>query len=92
MNEKIKELAEQAGFNPIQHGDHIVYDISTNENIKKFAELVARECMTICKETQAAYFKHRKATDDFRDKNIYAEGEAASDIIKYKIKKHFGVE
>jgi hypothetical protein len=48
--------------------------------------------MTICEETQAAYFKHRKATDDFQDKNIYAEGEAASDIIKYKIKKHFGVE
>jgi hypothetical protein len=44
MKTRIKELAEQAGFNPIQRGDHTVYDISTEENIKQFAELIIREC------------------------------------------------
>ena len=59
---------------------------------RKFAELIVGECMTMCDETRADYLKHRKAADDFTDKNIYAEGEAASDVIKYKMKKHFGVE
>ena len=58
----------------------------------KFAELIVRECMSFCDETRSAYLKHRKASDDFTDKNIYAEGEAASDTIKYKMKQHFGVE
>ena len=39
MNERIKELAEQAGF-------HIApYDgINDNDMVKKFAELLIREC------------------------------------------------
>ena len=59
---------------------------------EKFAELIVKECMSMCDETQANYLKHRKATIDFDEKNIFAEGEAASDVIKYKMKKHFGVE
>ena len=90
MNEKIKQFAEQAGFKVNwQHEDVQAIKMARFE---KFAELIVRECMTMCDETRADYFKHRKAADDFTDKNIYAEGEAASDIIKYKMKKHFGVE
>jgi hypothetical protein len=59
---------------------------------EKFAQLIVKECMAICKESQSAYAKYRKDAYDFQDKNIYAEGQAASDTIKYKIKKHFGVE
>ncbi len=44
MNERIQELAEQAGFQSIVRGDHIVFDISTKENLKEFAELIVREC------------------------------------------------
>jgi hypothetical protein len=44
MNERIKELAEQAGFQSIVRGDHIVFDISTKENLKEFAELLIKEC------------------------------------------------
>jgi len=88
MNERIKELAEQA-VNSIS--DHIDFDIPDVFK-EKFAELIVRECMKTCDETQAAYLKYRKASDDFQDKNIYAEGEAACDIIKYKMKKQFGVE
>jgi hypothetical protein len=45
MNQKIRELAEQAGFQSIVRGDHIVFDISTKENLKEFAELIIRECI-----------------------------------------------
>ena len=82
MNEQIRKLMLES--------DCISLNISNK--LEKFAELIVGECMTMCDETRADYFKHRKAADDFTDKNIYAEGEAASDIIKYKMKKHFGVE
>jgi hypothetical protein len=40
MNERIKQLAEQAGFD--------VYGWNENE-LAKFAELIVRECMAMCK-------------------------------------------
>jgi hypothetical protein len=93
MNEQIRELAEQAKF---MAEEDINRQISYNTELKafaeKFAELIVQECMTMCDNVSADYFKHRKAADDFQDKNIYAEGEAACDIIKYKMKKQFGVE
>ena len=44
MNERIKELAEHAGF-------HVApYDgINDNDMIEKFAELIVRECIQVCK-------------------------------------------
>jgi hypothetical protein len=96
MNERFRQLAEQAektytykDFSP--DGGEVTKQEKTVD-LEKFAELIVRECVTMCEETQAGYFKHRKAADDFQDKNIYAEGEAACDVIKYKMKKHFGVE
>jgi hypothetical protein len=50
MNKRIGNLAEQAGFNLIQHGDHTIYDISTKENLKEFAELIVRECVMMADE------------------------------------------
>ena len=92
MNERIKELAVQADLLiKKSNGDEFRYG-NFDPRFQKFAELIVKECMTICDETRADYFKHRKASDDFTDKNIYAEGEAASDMIKHKMKKHFGVE
>ena len=52
MNERILELAEQAGFNLIQHGDHIIYDISTKDNMREFAELIVKECAKFVEETR----------------------------------------
>ena len=82
MNERIQELALQASEN---------YDYHP-EFAKKFAELIVRECMTMSDELKAQYLTSRKSTMDFDEKNIYAEGEAACDVLKYKMKKHFGVE
>jgi hypothetical protein len=59
---------------------------------KRFAELIVRECMSMCDDVSNDYLKNRKAAFDFQDKNIYAEGEAACDILKFKMKTHFGVE
>jgi hypothetical protein len=89
MNERIKELAEQATCDiEDEYGNWV----GCNFDKAKFAELIVQECMTMCDNVSADYFKHRKAADDFQDKNIYAEGESACDEVRYEIKKHFGVK
>jgi vacuolar-type H+-ATPase subunit H len=93
MNERIKELVGQAKFIA---EETINKKISKNAELdafaEKFAELIVRECMTMSNELKAQYLSHRKATTDFDEKHIYAEGEAACDTLKYKMKEHFGVE
>jgi hypothetical protein len=100
MNERIKELAVQARnyaldekriYERMHNTEQCMEEYREVYN-KKFAELIVEECMTMCDTVSADYLKHRKGAFDFQDKNIYAEGEAACDIIKYKMKKHFGVE
>lgn len=41
MNERIKELAEQAGFYSSEYGN-------AEESFIKFAELIVRECAELC--------------------------------------------
>jgi hypothetical protein len=100
MNERIKELAVQARnyaldekriYERMHNTEQCMEEYREVYN-EKFAELIVEECMTMCDTVSADYLKHRKGAFDFQDKNIYAEGEAACDIIKYKMKKHFGVE
>jgi len=43
MNERIKELAEQAGLS-LSQKDYSYYWVESNEDIEKFAELLVREC------------------------------------------------
>jgi len=49
MNERIKELAEQAGATlneGFDGNENFVYGITTSpEELEKFAELIVRECM-----------------------------------------------
>ena len=88
MNEQIKELKKQAA----SYFWALDNDAPAEEYEKKFAELIIQKCMAICDEQRAHYFGERMASDDFIDKNMYAEAESACDIIRYKMKKHFGVE
>jgi hypothetical protein len=90
MNERIRELAEQAQ----QYAEYVTPQGSEwlNAFKEKFAELIVRECMAVCDETQAVYIKYSKTSVDFVDKNLYAEGAAAGNCIKNKIMKRFGVE
>lgn len=64
----------------------------SEEDKAEFAELIVKESIAMCDDLKTQYFKSRRFTTDFNEKNIYAEGEAACDIIKYKMKKQFGVE
>jgi hypothetical protein len=48
MNERIKELAEQAGFNHMGIG----LVIGIEEYHQKFAELIVRECITIARQEE----------------------------------------
>ncbi len=43
MNERIKELMEEAGIY-----DFVVESMGINEEMEKFAELMVRECVSIC--------------------------------------------
>ena len=85
MNERIRELVEQVGTDT--SGKWISVD-----RINELVKLTVGECVSITNQVRADYEQHRRSSTDFNDKNIYAEGEAASDIIKYKMKKHFGVD
>ena len=80
MNERIKELAEQVGVNCV------VPTVGTLEypnkgevdHLKKFAELIVKECVDICNRL---YFDNYPDAEDFERSE---EGDA--------IKKHFGVK
>ena len=77
MNERIRELVRQAGLDdpdfPIEDWDNVP--------LAKFAELIVKECMDIC--------KHDYADDDdqFDLGRVYQAKE-----ITQLIKIHFGVE
>jgi len=51
MNERIRELAEQAEFS--EKDLHIQGD-----NFQKFAELIVKECMRMCEVAQVGYLTH----------------------------------
>lgn len=44
MNERIRQLAEQAGIS-LSQKDFSYYWVESAEDIEKFAELIVRECM-----------------------------------------------
>lgn len=76
MNKQIRELAEQAGFQSIVRGDHIVFDISTKENLKEFAELIVKKCADMVESSSLP--------------DAYSEPCLA--VIAEEIKEHFGVK
>jgi hypothetical protein len=76
MNEKIKQLAEQADAYAHLTGEGMMYQKTRDRYTEKFAELIVRECVGIL-EPKSRYM---------------GEGpEVLKDKIS-QIKKHFGVE
>ena len=79
MNERIKELAEQAGMvsytEPTKSGDSITFDMYNNFNHEKFAELLINECAN--------------QVDLKLEGWILATGEKTQGDL---LKDHFGVE
>ena len=91
MNERIRELAEQAGIS-LSQKDFSYYWVESAEDIEKFAELIVRECIGIL-ETEIELVKGYKSTacNDFDVRWHEGKIEHFVKLIE-KNKKHFGVE
>ena len=78
MNERIKQLAEQAGYLPDNFGiGH--WDMP---ECKKFAELVVKECLDVMSK------KAKEAEERF----TYMGDDVPTTVHQINILKHFGVE
>jgi len=78
MNERIKQLAEQAGYLPDNFGiGH--WDMP---ECKKFAELVVKECLDVMSK------KAKEAEERF----TYMGDDVPTTVHQSNILKHFGVE
>jgi len=77
MNERIQELAEQAGITVDKLGCVDADDWVGYPELKKFAELIVRECVKVCAD--------RGTHHD----GLYS---AWADDCSKRIGKHFGVE
>jgi hypothetical protein len=80
MNERIKELAEQA--TSIVEGPKNAYGWGSSYaelDKEKFAELIVRECAQAC-------------INMGNDYEIKSAGQYQAELFAFAIKKHFGVE
>jgi len=78
MNERIRELAEQAGIYNLELTDETEYWI-----IEKFAELIVGECMEQVEQAKNSPFV---SLDDAKRMSHFV------DVTTKKITKHFGVD
>ena len=81
MNERIRELARQAGATTTQRSGWIDYG-TLDLDVEKFAELIVRECAEISEQSQWSEAKG-EYYEGFNEAMIY---------VSNKIKEHFGVE
>jgi len=96
MNNRIKELAEQALRTVTAHG--FSDDVYRSEGhmpfvskafADKFASLIIEECLSQCDKTISQYRKLRLTSDDFPEKNRYNTAENACECVKRNIKTGF---
>jgi len=80
MNERIRELAEQAEVK-WQHQEDVIYSTMTLEQFEKFAELIVRQCVGCCEQV----------ISDPVPKSVDTWLNGGSQCID-EIKQHFGVE
>lgn len=82
MNERIRELAEQAGYDhPDAIGMSAVYD---HFDLEMFAEFIVRECVSTLKEMHM--------WQSVNNQNFPSAWHNAIDAGIENIKEHFGVE
>lgn len=82
MNKKIKELSEDAGFRVeslLTNTPKPIRIVGNVESVDKFAELIVKECVQICRDN---------IMDEETDLN-YNDGVIDCAVM---IKQHFGVE
>ena len=91
MNERIKQLALQAGaVNVWEWASDDVLD-TKNMDAKKFAELIVEECVELCETAAYAPRPALNPTPVEQYAFIIGEGNMAVNLAK-QIRKHFGVE
>ena len=57
MNERIRELARDAGFFPELNWDHTGWHAAGhNDTFEKFAELIVRECARVASDYDGAHY------------------------------------
>lgn len=81
MNDRIKELAEQAD----DYATEKARDGYSNYNLvydRKFAELIVRECLTVIS----------KASKEASEQNTYMGNDVPSIVHQMLIAKHFGIK
>ena len=84
MNERIRELAEQAGFNPDLNWDHTDWHAAGYSDLfEKFAELIVRECIE--------QLEIGKRCDPYTGELFVCERNADIDYEIAVLKEHFGV-
>ena len=81
MNERIKELAEQAGVGFLFDPDAVVLTFK----MEKFVELIVQECIKVCEPDFL--------DESYEDMSEFGKGLVeGQDVAIEKIKQHFGVE
>ena len=96
MNEKIKQLAEQAGITfsreleKFDLPEHLEQCNARSHMIEDFAELIVKECIDVGLE-QKKWVEDQTVFDP-RDENWNRARIQQSQHIVDKIKEHFGVE
>ena len=93
MNERIRELIEQAGFGlgSFDFDSDPEMACGSVKDLEKFAELIVRECMTLMNKEQEYYSK----PDPHESRDYYERCRAKEDAFDEAaliIKNHFGVE
>ena len=78
MNQRIKQLAEQAGlrFTQLMSNPMVPVVDGKETDLEKFAELIVEECVKVA---------HPKLTD-------VGEWAAGMRLVQQRLKQHFGVE
>ena len=83
MNKRIRQLALDAGIGFTlwdDSGREMIDNYTPEERLEKFAELIVRECMTICKEHPSRIVSNNWVAD-----------AVAPDVVR-QFEEHFGVE
>ena len=89
MNNKIRELAEQSGFFPVPDSAEWDWEFrAENARYERFAELIIKECASICDRLEGEYLE--KSKDEYECySDLKADGAAwcSTEILNY-----FGTE
>lgn len=90
MNEKIKQLAEQAGF----RSNPDIYDRNQAFDIPGFAELIVTECVSICEQAmaQGQHTRDLLQEDELAERMVIHGAITQAEKLAQAIRQHFGVE